>query len=412
MSVKVAVVGSGPSGCYLAQALQRALPDSELTIIDRLPVPYGLIRYGVAPDHQGTKSVTKQFARLFERGGVNFLGNVAVGADILLADLQELFDIVVLATGLSADRKLGAGFDDLSAVYGAGKLTRYWNGHPEAADLAPQLGRVVCVVGTGNVAIDVVRLLAKGPEDFDGSDITGDSLGAGVEHIHVLGRSPASAAKFDPAMIRELANIAGLGVTFALPLPDQNATPVVEALQAIDGQRGTGNKTLTFHFDTALQSPVMTDGRLTAVTVNEAGVTTTLPCDSIVTAIGFDAIEPEHRGALLATAIDADHGHLQERLFATGWFRRGPTGTIAANRVDAKEVAARIVASLERSPPSQNRLGHSALRQKIGHQTTNYADWLILDGIEQAGAAPNRVRSKITSQQAMLALCAENESQA
>ncbi|MEM9344968.1 MAG: FAD-dependent oxidoreductase [Pseudomonadota bacterium] len=404
MSATVAIVGSGPSGCYLAQALRKLLPEAELTVIDRLPVPYGLVRYGVAPDHQGTKAVTRQFARLFERDGVEFIGNVHVGSDVSLAELEEMFDAVVLATGLSADRPLAA-FEGVGGVYGSGDVTRAWNGHPDDAKAGFAFGEAVVVVGNGNVAMDVVRLLAKDAGEFEGSDITGDMLGGTVRQIHLLGRSGAEAAKFDATMVRELGKIEGLAIDMAQPLPEGEAK-VLADLHALNGKAGDG-KRLTFHFNTAPVGPVMKDGRLAGVTCRRDGDEVTLACDSVVTAIGFDARDVAWRDALLARAIDVGQGRLTERLYATGWFRRGPTGTIADNRGDAKLVAAAIAGHLQPG----GRPGRLALQQKIGHQTTSYRDWQRIDEWERNSAPPNRVRAKMTSKAEMLALCAEGLSE-
>jgi len=163
---KVVIVGAGPSGLFAAQHLRRLAPDVEIDIIDRLPVPYGLIRYGVAADHQGTKAVARQFERLFEREDVGFFGNVLVGRDLSVSDLTDLYDSVVLATGLSGDRRLGVPGEDLSGVYGSGTLTRWLNSHPDEVLLQPRLGPRVIIFGNGNVAIDVARILAKTPDEL------------------------------------------------------------------------------------------------------------------------------------------------------------------------------------------------------------------------------------------------------
>ncbi|MEM8794809.1 MAG: FAD-dependent oxidoreductase, partial [Pseudomonadota bacterium] len=183
MNAKVAIVGSGPSGCYVAQALVKALPNAELTVIDRLCVPFGLIRYGVAPDHQGTKAVSRQFARLFEKQGVAFVGNVELGRDLSLEALRDAMDVVVLATGLYGDRTFEVPGKDLSGIYGSGAVTRYWNGHPDSEGMKPEFGKRVVILGNGNVAIDVLRLLAKSPVEFDGSDIEPEFVDDGVETI-------------------------------------------------------------------------------------------------------------------------------------------------------------------------------------------------------------------------------------
>ena len=214
MTSKIAIVGAGPSGCFVAQSLGKACPDAEITIVDRLPVPYGLVRYGVAPDHQGTKAVIRQFARLFEKQGVTFTGNLCVGdddsADLSFAELRGMFDAVVLATGLSEDRRLGLVGEEARGVYGSGAVTRFWNDHPSDQALAPEFGNRVVVVGNGNVALDVVRLLAKGTDDFNGSDFDPARVVTSVTDIHIVGRSPAHGAKFDAVMVKELAKICSL----------------------------------------------------------------------------------------------------------------------------------------------------------------------------------------------------------
>ena len=400
MSAKVAVVGAGPSGCYLAQSLRKALPDSELTVMDRLPVPYGLVRYGVAPDHQGTKAVIKQFARLFERDCVAFCGNLMLGRDLSLEDLQNMFDVVVLATGLSKDRNLGKAFTDVAGLYGAGEITRYWNGHPDAAGDSPEFGRKVIVIGNGNVAIDVVRLLAKQPEDFAGSDIAGSSLGDGIETIAMVGRSGVAKAKFDAAMVRELGKVNGLKITAADPLPDPDNNIAVTAMHDIVSKTDGTIKSLSLHFDSTPIRPVIENDVLKAVVFDFNGTERVIPCDSVITAVGFEDGDGTLRDALLTEAIDLDQGHLRPGLYATGWFRRGPQGTIAQNRVDAKAVAARIVQNLQ---PDDKKPGRAALCDRFGHVMTTYADWLAIDAAECANAPDDRVRQKITTVPEMLA---------
>ena len=178
MSFQVAVVGTGPAGCYTAQALLKALPGVRVTLVERLPVPFGLVRYGVAADHQGTKAVTRQFDRVLAHPDVTFVGNVEVGTDISLDVLRASFDAVVVATGLHRDRRLGIAGEDLPGVVASGPLTRWANGHPDVSDAPPLLGRRAVVIGNGNVAVDVVRLLAKAPSDFVGSDLPGEVASA------------------------------------------------------------------------------------------------------------------------------------------------------------------------------------------------------------------------------------------
>lgn len=392
--MKIAIVGAGPSGCFTAQALLKALPGAEVDILDRLPVPYGLVRYGVAPDHQGTKAVIRQFERLFERQGVAFFGNVELGRDIGLDELRGLYDAVVLATGLSADRRLGIPGEDLAGVIGAGRLTRAWNDHPDAAE-APALGRRVVILGNGNVAMDLVRILAKAPGEFEGSDLSARNAetlaAAGVETIEVVGRSPAAQAKFDPVMVRELGKL--MGARIRVIGAEDAEGKLAEALDAVDGHAPEGaTRTVTFHFG---WTPVRLTGgaRVEAAqfaATDGGGEEMTLDCDSFLTAIGFESALPAEREALLAQA-GAD-GHLGPGLYATGWFRRGPRGTIPENRADAQAVAARIAAEL--SPGGKP--GRAALAARLP-RAVDYAGWQRIDAAEREDCPPGRCRRKITT---------------
>ncbi len=200
----VAIVGSGPTGCYLAQALKKSRPDLDVVILEKRAVPYGLVRAGVAPDHTGTKAVTRQFDRLFEREGVRLVTGVDVGRTVSLDALRALFPAVVLAVGLEADRRLAIPGETLPGVTGSGAFARYANGEDGAP--APLLGRHLVVVGAGNVAIDVARVSLKGAGAFSGS--------TPVERVTIIARGAREAARFDAAMLKELEQVAGARCTF------------------------------------------------------------------------------------------------------------------------------------------------------------------------------------------------------
>lgn len=396
----VAIIGAGPSGCFTAQALLKALPDVQIDILDRLPVPYGLVRYGVAPDHQGTKAVIRQFERLFDRQGVGFFGNVQLGLDISLADLAPLYDAVVLATGLSGDKRLGIAGEDLVGVYGSGAVTRAWNDHPDAAGFTPTMGRDVVIMGNGNVAVDLVRLLAKSDAELDGSDLAprhvADLAKAGPRRITVIGRASAEAAKFDPVMLRELGRLENARITV---LDRVGEGKVVEALAAIDGHGAPdAAHQITLRFGWTPQA-LTGPGHVTAAhfTASDgSGARLDLPCDTFLTAIGFQAADPALEG-LPAT----DDGYIRPGLYATGWFRRGPRGTIPENRVDAQTVAARIAADFDITAPS--RPGRAALTARLP-KTVTYDGWLRIDAAERQASPPGRCRLKITTTQAMLTI--------
>ncbi len=395
----VAIVGAGPSGCFVAQALLKAMPGVEVDILDRLPVPYGLIRYGVAPDHQGTKAVIRQFERLFERQGVQFFGGVTLGNDLSLDDLREMYDAVVLATGLGADRQLGVPGDDLPGVCGSGAVTRAINDHPFAAPVLPEFGRRVVIVGNGNVALDLARVLAKSADEFEGSDLSPSREKglAGVESIEVIGRSPATQARFDPVMLRELGRLSDVRISV---VDAQGEGKVIEALAAIDGHAPeNAARTLTFRFG---WTPLRLTGRdrleSAGFTASDgSGALLSLPCDSVLTAIGFDDQADRNRAELLANATG--DGFLAQGLYAAGWFRRGPRGTIPDSRADAQIVAARLAADLDGK--ADPKPGRAALARHLS-RSISYADWQRIDAVERSDCPQGRCRQKIPTLSRML----------
>ena len=402
MTARIAIVGAGPAGCYTAQALRKALPEAELSVIDRLPAPYGLVRYGVAPDHQGTKSVTRQFQRLFERQGVALLGNLEIGRDLPLDVLRGAMDAVVLATGLHGDRRLAVDGAGLRAIYGAGALTRYWNGHPDSADFAPEFGTSVAILGNGNVALDIARLLAKPEAAFAGSDMAPGLADNDIARINIIGRSLLGAAKFDVAMLRELAAIDG--VVCKLAPGDRigdTQSAIGAAASAIMAEHAAANGKINviFHSGWHVARIEGNEGRVSALRLKRPdGAEKMIHCDSIVTAIGFAA-----HGNLAPAAFpgEAAGGVLDRGLFATGWFRRGPRGTIAANRADAQQVAAMIVDWLK-AHTDDRKPGRAELMRHLNTEVTDFNDWRAIDAHEIASAPPDRCRRKIRTTSGML----------
>ena len=294
------------------------------------------MKRAVRASHQGTKTITRQFERLFERQGARFLGNLTVGKDVSLVELREAYDAVVLASGLAGDRRLGIPGEELQGVVGAGALTRALYEHPDAEAL-PDLGPRVIIMGNGNVAIDLLRLLAKTPDELHGSDL-GEVPShwleqTGITDIDIVGRSSAAKAKFDPVMVKELTKLSGVAIRVldAGDSDDEDGAKKIAALNAVNGH-GIGPRRMTFRFGMTPVALMGEGGGVNEATFRTAtGETVTLPCDAFLTAVGFEAAGYLPRDLLIDGAHDHEAGVIADGLYATGWFRRGPRGTIPQN---------------------------------------------------------------------------------
>src|SRR3982751_5246 len=230
-----AVVGSGPAGFYTAEALQKAYGDAaRIDILDRYAVPYGLIRFGVAPDHQSLKAGSKRYDKVAESDGVDFIGHVTVGREVSVAELLDLYDAVILAIGAPHDRKLGIPGEDLPGVVGSAEFVGWYNGHPEFADLDPRLGGThAAVIGNGNVALDCARILSKTRAEFEGSDIVGHALDAldhsAIRTINIVGRRGPHQIAMTPKELGELGHLEA-----ASPAVDIADFPPLEADAALE----------------------------------------------------------------------------------------------------------------------------------------------------------------------------------
>jgi thioredoxin reductase len=395
----VAIIGSGPSGCYLADALLRLVPDCRIDVLDRLPVPFGLVRYGVAPDHQGTKAVARVFDRILARDRIGFFGHVEVGRDVRLAELEALYDAVVIATGAADDRRLGIPGEDLAGVVGSGRFVGWVNGHPDHADATPVVRHSVVVIGNGNVALDVARLLAKAPDEFDGSDL-GAFLQEAPAEIHVVGRRGPDEAKFTDHELEELAGLQRARPIVADPsvlTSDTARTALLRSFHDLPAKPVS----IQFHFGLTPDA-LLGEGQVEAVRfLNTAGEAQVLAADLVVTCVGYQAracCAEVPTGGLFAN----DGGHVRDGLYAVGWAKRGPSGTIPTNRIEAQAVAQRIAASL----PDGGKPGGAGLRALLDGQARRWVDydgWRRIEAHEAASADPGRCRRKVTAIDAMLA---------
>jgi NADPH-dependent glutamate synthase beta subunit-like oxidoreductase len=419
-----AVVGSGPAGFYTAEALEKAYGDQgRIDILDRYPVPYGLIRFGVAPDHQSLKAVSKRYDKVAESAGVDFIGNVTVGRDVTVPELLKQYDAVVLAVGSPHSRKLGIPGEDLPGVIGSAEFVGWYNGHPEFADLDPPLdGTHAAVVGNGNVALDVARILSKTTAEFESSDIVGHALaaleGSAIRSITILGRRGPHQIAMTPKELGELGHLDA-----ASPVVDIADFPPVEADEALEPGhrksitilRGFADtppdpakpKRMVFDFF-AKPLRIEGDGKVERIIVERTeldekgaargtGEAYEAPACLVVTCIGYssspiEGVPYDERGGKFLN----ENGRIADRLYAVGWARRGPTGTIGTNRPDGYEVADQIAHAM---PPgsSSDRPGAEGLKRLLesrGVMPTDYDDWRKIEETEVARARPGAPREK------------------
>jgi NADPH-dependent glutamate synthase beta subunit-like oxidoreductase len=417
-----AVVGSGPAGFYTAEALEKAYGDkARVDIVDRYPVPYGLIRFGVAPDHQSLKAVSKRYDKVAESPGVDFIGNVTIGRDVSVAELLDLYDAVILAIGAPHDRKLGIAGEDLPGVVGSAEFVGWYNGHPDFADLDPPLdGTHAAVIGNGNVALDCARILSKTRHEFEGSDIVGHALDAldrsAIRTVTILGRRGPHQIAMTPKELGELGHLEA-----AIPLIELHDFPPIAADEALEpGQRKSvtllrefnnirANKRKSIVFDFfAKPLRIEGDGKAERIVVERTeldetgaargtGETYEVPASLVVSCIGYstppiDGVAYDERGGKFLN----QNGHIGDRLYAVGWARRGPTGTIGTNRPDGYEVADRIAAQMP-AGSSGGRAGAAGLKALLedrGVMPTDYDDWRKIEETEAGRARPGSPREK------------------
>jgi NADPH-dependent glutamate synthase beta subunit-like oxidoreductase len=417
-----AVVGSGPAGFYTAEALEKAYGDAaRIDILDRYPVPYGLIRFGVAPDHQSLKAVSKRYDKVAESAGVDFIGNVTVGRDVSVDELLELYDAVILAIGAPHDRKLGIPGENLPGVVGSAEFVGWYNGHPDFADLDPPLsGTHAAIIGNGNVALDCARILSKTRAEFDGSDIVGHALEAldrsAIKTVTILGRRGPHQIAMTP---KELGELGHLDAT--LPVVELGDFPPREADEALDpGQRKSvtilrefanirANKPKTMIFDFfARPVEILGDGKAERIVVERTeldeqggargtGETYEVPASLVVSSIGYstpplDGVAYDQRGGKFLN----DKGKIDQRLYAVGWARRGPSGTIGTNRPDGYEVADQVASAMPPGSSGERRgaAGLKPLLESRGVMPTDYDDWRKIEETETGRARPGSPREK------------------
>lgn len=361
---KVVIVGAGPAGYFAAQALQNLeTPELGFSIdmIERLPTPWGLVRSGVAPDHPKIKSVSKVFEKIATTEKFRLFANVELGSDVTITQLQEKYDAVVIATGSTIGKTLGIPGEDLPGSLSAADFVPWYNGHPDFANFSVPLDcETAIVIGAGNVAMDVGRMLALEPSELDPTDTADHALDvfkeSKIRKVYVSARRGAEHAAFTSPELRDLpklehtnvimnkSDIAG-AITRAGDAPEKDVKSNLDAMFLISDLENKGHaRTIEFLFQ---HTPVSINGvnRVESVTYSTPDGEITIPCGLVITAIGYQAAGidgiPYEKGKVLN-----NEGHVKDNLYVVGWAKRGPSGVIGTNKSDAAAVVEKLVSKL------------------------------------------------------------------
>ncbi len=440
--LRVAVVGSGPAGFYAAGALLGREVPVEVDMIERLPTPWGLVRLGVAPDHPKLKSVSRAYERIAERPGFRFLGNVEIGRDLHHSDLARLYDALIYAVGAQSDKRLGIPGEDLPGSWPATEFVAWYNGHPDFQELEFDLDveRAV-VIGNGNVAVDVARMLALTADELAPTDATDKAIAAigssKLKEIVMLGRRGPAQAAFTTPELQELGELAGADIFVdpaELELDDVSEASLaditharrnVEMLREFAGRSPSGKpRALRLRF---LVSPVaiLGDERVEAIEVEQnrlvpdgrgtlraepTGERETIPCGLVFRSVGYRGVAlpevpfDEDRGTIRnegGRVVDED-GEVVPGVYAAGWIKRGPTGVIGTNKKDATETVELLLEDaaagrIERRAGATAEAADALLAER-GAQTVLYEGWSSIDQVERSAGEPHgRPRAKLVT---------------
>ncbi|MGH3392614.1 MAG: FAD-dependent oxidoreductase [Actinomadura sp.] len=450
--MRVAVVGSGPAGLYAAEALVKqadTLPDGQVLVdlFDRLPTPYGLVRYGVAPDHTSIKAIARYLQRVLEHPMVRFFGCVELGHDVSRTDLLACYDAVIYSTGAMVDRHLGIPGEELPGSIAATDFVNWYCGHPDAADHHFDLSvDEVAVVGVGNVAVDVVRILAKTAAELRDTDVPEAVLDAlstsKVRRIHMIGRRGPAQAKFTTKEARELGVLPSAGIhvrpedmdldaaSAELAESDRHVRANIKVLQDWVAPPFAGKpRRIDLRFWLA-PAEILGDGRVEALRlertrlteegrVTGTGTYETLPVGMVLRSVGYQSVpleglpfdERSHVVPNTGGRIMDATGRALPREYVAGWIKRGPTGVVGTNKSDATETVKALIAdlgALDHPRPAQRI---ESLLEARGIPAVTYADWLNLDAAEIALARTleRGERVKLGHWTAMRAACHQRD---
>lgn len=441
--LRVAIIGAGPAGFYAAAALfKQDDVDCRVDMFNRFPTPYGLVREGVAPDHESIKAVTRVFDRTGADERFRFFGNVTVGEDIEVAALHEFYHMTVYAVGAQSDRRLGIPGEDLTGSDPATIFVGWYNGHPDYADLEFDLSHPrAVVIGNGNVAVDVARILVRSVDELAKTDIADHALDAlrtsGVREVVMLGRRGPAQAKFTSAELKEFGVLEGVDVVVdpdqmvldehsqALVEEERRVSRNVEILTDFSQREPSGaERSIELRFLTSPVEVIGENGRVTAVRVERnrleadddgwqrsvgTGEFDVIECGLVLRSVGYRGVPvpgapfDEGRGI-----IPNEGGRVRPREYAVGWIKRGPSGIIGTNKPDAVETVNAMLedaSSLEAEVnPDPDAIVRFLEDRQVRYVTL--ADWQRIDAEECARGEPDgRPRSKIVSVEEMLRCC-------
>lgn len=449
--LRAAVIGAGPSGFYATAALLKEGISVTVDLFDRLIAPHGLVRYGVAPDHQNIKAVAKTYDRTAADAAFRYFGNVEIGKDISHAELKAHYDVIFYTTGAQSDRRLGVPGEDLPNSMSATEFVAWYNGHPDYKDLQVDLScEAAIVVGVGNVAMDVARILAKSVEELAETDIAEHALAAlaksNIKDVYIVARRGPAQVKFTNAEIREMGH---LDLADAIVLDnelrlDRASSAAIEGDTAMQknldylrayAEIGATGKPRRVHFRFLL-SPVEIigeDGKIVAVKMEKnelrasvsgdikasgTGQYETIPAGMILRSVGYKGVPLEgvpfdrRNGVIpneVGRVIDLDTGKIMAGEYVAGWIKRGPTGVIGTNKPDAIESVNSMFEDLQKGkiPPAPEPSPDAipALLAERGVRYVTKDDWKLIDAKEVAdGKAQGKPRIKIVERDAMLAV--------
>lgn len=449
--LRVAVIGAGPAGFYTAGELLKQDFSCTVDMYNQFPTPYGLVREGVAPDHQSIKGVTRVFDRIGADERFRFLGNVTVGRDVSVEELRRFYHMIVYAVGAQSDRKLGIPGEDLAGSHPATIFVGWYNGHPECADLSFDLSHErVVVIGNGNVAVDVTRILARSPDELAVTDAADHALEAlresRVREVLMLGRRGPAQAKFTSAELKEFGELEGVDVrvdpaqleldeeSLALVEAERRVRRNVEILEDFAArEREEADRVIELRFFTSPVEILGEDGRVAAVRVERnhlepgpdgrmravgSGETEIIECGLVLRSIGYRGVPlpgvpfDDQRGIIPnvhGRVTETPGGPPRPREYAVGWIKRGPSGIIGTNKPDAVETVQAMtedLADLEAGDVEVDPEAPVRLLEERGVRVVDFDDWGRIDAAEVARGEPEgRPRNKFVRVPAMLEAC-------